>query len=299
MNIEALSLDQLRAVLAVADAGSFSAAARRFGRAQSAVSYAIAQAEAQLGVQLFDRAGYRPSLTAAGRALLQDIRGIVARADDLQARAKAVAKGVEPEVRLVVDAICSPDRLASCLAGFQSAFPSVSVTVHMETLGMVAEQVGRHRGALGVIATLIDLPDGLTRYALPPTPMTPVASPAHPLSRCRSDEALGVMHEAIQIVLRDRSPRTDGRDHAVFSPRTWRVDDLTLKHRLIREGVGWGCLPDWMVLDDLAGGRLRKVEAPSLPARDELATQAFHDEGHVPGPAMSWIIDRLRADGLG
>lgn len=298
MNIEVLSLDQLRAVLAVVDTGSFSAAARKFGRAQSAVSYAIAQAETQLGVELFDRTGRTPILTAAGRALVQDIRAIVARADDLQSRAQAVSRGVEAEIVLVIDAICSPAALAHILAGFQLAFPAVAVRLHIETLGRVIERVLEQRGALGVIATLLDLPPGLTRYALPATRMHAVASPNHPLASCAPEDAHETMEHSVQIVLSDRSRRTEGRDHAVFSPNTWRVDDVAAKHELIRAGVGWGCLSAWTVMDDVAAGRLKIISSPSLPETDDMATQAFHDAGHKPGPALTWIIDRLRAGGL-
>lgn len=298
MNIEALSLDQLRAVLAVVDTGSFSAAARKFGRAQSAVSYAIAQAEAQLGVELFDRSGHKPTLTGAGRALVNDIRAIVARADDLHSRAQAVSKGIEAEIVLVVDAICSPHALAKILASFQQTFPTVAVRIQIETLGMVIERVLERRGSLGVIATLLDLPDGLTRYALPPTRMHAVASPTHPLATCSPADAQQAMEDAVQIVLSDRSKRTDGRDHAVFSPNTWRVDDIAAKHALILAGVGWGSLSAWTVADDVAAGRLAIIRAPSLPEIDDMATQAFHDAGHKPGPALNWIIDRLRTSGL-
>ena len=51
MKIGDPSLDQLRIFLAVAEEGSFGAAARRMGRAVSAISYGIAQLEAQLGAQ--------------------------------------------------------------------------------------------------------------------------------------------------------------------------------------------------------------------------------------------------------
>ena len=55
--LERVSFDQLRMFVASADEGSFSAAARRVRRTQSAVSEAILSLEAQLGVVLFDRAG--------------------------------------------------------------------------------------------------------------------------------------------------------------------------------------------------------------------------------------------------
>ncbi len=58
-------LDQLRQFVATADGGSISAAARNLGKAQSAVSTAIALLEADLGVMLFDRSGRaKPALNA-------------------------------------------------------------------------------------------------------------------------------------------------------------------------------------------------------------------------------------------
>ena len=71
------SLDQLRIFLAVAEEGSFGAAARKMGRAVSAVSYGIAQMEAQLGVTLFAREGSRrPVLTDEGRGLLAEAKSV-------------------------------------------------------------------------------------------------------------------------------------------------------------------------------------------------------------------------------
>jgi DNA-binding transcriptional LysR family regulator len=76
MIADGLTLDQLQVFLAVAESGSFSAAARMLGRAQSAVTYAVQRLEQQVGTQLFDRSGYRPTLSAAGQALLPRARRI-------------------------------------------------------------------------------------------------------------------------------------------------------------------------------------------------------------------------------
>ncbi len=74
------SLDQLAVFLTVVETGSFAAAGRRLGRATSAVSYAIANLEQQLGVQLFDRdQGRRPALTEAGAAVLSEARSVSTR----------------------------------------------------------------------------------------------------------------------------------------------------------------------------------------------------------------------------
>ena len=103
--IDALTLDQLRVFAAVADTGSFRAAARQLARVQSAVSHAIANMEAQLGVRLFDRAGHRPVMTPEGQALLANARDILLRVDAMRARAQGLGEGVELELSLVVDTL--------------------------------------------------------------------------------------------------------------------------------------------------------------------------------------------------
>ena len=67
--LDAVTLDQLRVFVAAAETGSFSGAARRLKRAQSAVSHAVMSLEAALEIRLFDRGGRTPVLTEAGRAL--------------------------------------------------------------------------------------------------------------------------------------------------------------------------------------------------------------------------------------
>ena len=103
--IDSLTLDQMRVLVAVADAGSFSAAARKLGRVQSAISQSIQTLEATLGLVLFDRSGKMPQLTDAGKALVGDARALIAGARAIRARAQSMAEDVEPELTLAVDSM--------------------------------------------------------------------------------------------------------------------------------------------------------------------------------------------------
>ena len=85
--LDALTLDQMRIFVAVVDEGSFSAAARKLGRVQSAVSQSIAALEQELGIALFDRTGKAPTPTAAGVALARDARRLIAGAAEFRKRA--------------------------------------------------------------------------------------------------------------------------------------------------------------------------------------------------------------------
>jgi DNA-binding transcriptional LysR family regulator len=60
MTAEPVTFDQLAVFMAIVETGSFSGAARKLSRAQSAVSYAIANLERLLEIELFDRTGRKP-----------------------------------------------------------------------------------------------------------------------------------------------------------------------------------------------------------------------------------------------
>ncbi|HYE52924.1 MAG TPA: LysR family transcriptional regulator [Azospirillaceae bacterium] len=296
MNIEPLSLDQLRVFLAVVAEGSFTGAARRVRRAQSAVSYAIAMLEQQLGLALFDRSGPRPILTEAGRALLVDAEALAGRADALTARARALAAGLEAEVGLVVDVMFPVEELAAILADFQAAFPTVTARLYVETLGRVTQLVLEDTCAVGIQGTFPETPPALESHVLRPLVMVPVAAPGHPLAAHRGTVPYEALRDAVQIVLTDRSSLTEGKDFNVVSARNWRVADLGAKHALIRAGLGWGTLPAHLTDPEIAAGRLARLRVAHLAVEgDRLPLRAIRRRDRPPGPAARWLWDRLTA----
>ena len=205
------TFEQLRIFLAVVDAGSFAAAARRLNRAVSVVSYGIANLETQLGVLLFEREGSRkPVLTTAGRAVLAEARAVSVGIDGLRAKVKGLLEGLEAEVSLAVDVMLPTARLVDALQGFQTTFPTVPLRLHVETLGAVTQLVLDGTANIGVSGPNVAA-DGTESIAIGGVQLVPVAAPFHPLARL-GGQARGSAREHIQLVLTDRSPLTVGRD---------------------------------------------------------------------------------------
>src|SRR5882724_9220555 len=139
--LDSLTLDQLRTFIAAAEEGSFSAAGRKLGRAQSVVSQTLANLETQLGVKLFDRTGRYPRLTDQGQALLNDARIIAEGMDCFKARAKTLREGLEPELSLSIDAMYPMSALTAAVGTFRDAFPYTPLRLTVEVLGAVIEPV--------------------------------------------------------------------------------------------------------------------------------------------------------------
>ncbi|WP_043116674.1 LysR family transcriptional regulator, partial [Pseudacidovorax intermedius] len=78
-----IELRAWRQFLAVAEELHFGRAAQRLHMTQPPVTQAIAQLERTLGVQLFDRTRRRVALTAAGEALVPEVRALLAQARSL------------------------------------------------------------------------------------------------------------------------------------------------------------------------------------------------------------------------
>ena len=286
-------MDQITVFLAIAETGSFAGAARKLGRANSVISYAIANLESQLGVILFARSGTtRPRLTDAGRAILADSRGLAIALDGLLAKARGLTSGLEAEVSLVVDVMWPAKKLVRALDEFRNRYPTVGLRLRVEALGAVTQAVMEGAAVFGVSGPLPMESDILTRGPAGSVKLLAVAGPDHPLAQLGRPISASLARDHIQLVLTDRSSLTDGRDFGVVSMKTWRLADLGAKHALLLAGMGWGNMPKPMVNDDLKRGRLVELEIEK-PSEMVYSFHTVHRSDAPPGPAASWLMERL------
>ncbi|MGH7049604.1 MAG: LysR family transcriptional regulator [Acetobacteraceae bacterium] len=285
-------MDQLRAFIAAVDEGSFSAAARKLYRAQSAVSGWIAGLEAQFGVVLFDRTARFPKLTPEGVLLLADARSVVSGVNTMKARARLMAGGLEAELSVVVDVFFPTATIAAVAKAFAGHFALTPLRLFVEGLGAAYQPVLDERCSLGILASLpVEFPS-LASERVGEIPLIVVAAPDHPLAAFRGRIPKRELAKHVQLVLTDRSSLMAGRDYGVFSPTTWRLADLSTKYAFLKNGVGWGSMPRHMVETDLAEGRLVRLD---VHRNLVLAMGAFYRASAPPGPAGRWFIDQLKA----
>jgi DNA-binding transcriptional LysR family regulator len=293
MDPKAPTLDQIAVFLAAVETGSFAGAARKLGRANSVISYAIANLESQLGVTLFARSGTaRPRLTDAGRAILADSRGLAIALDGLLAKARGLTSGLEPEVSLVVDVMWPAKKLVRALDEFRKRYPTVGLRLMVEALGAVTQAVTEGAAIFGVSGPLPLESDVLMRGPAGSVKLLAVASPDHPLAQTGGPVTASLARDHVQLVLTDRSSLTDGRDFGVVSVKTWRLADLGAKHALLLAGMGWGNMPKSMVNDDMKRGRLVELQI-ERPGDLVYSFHTVHRSDTPPGPAASWLMERL------
>ena len=129
MHTANLDIDLLRSFAAIADTGSFTAAAELVARTQSAVSVQVKRLEEIVGHRVFERTSRSLALTAAGETLLGYARRI------LELNDESVRRIAEPpvngEIRLGITEYFVPNELPGILARFAAAYPGVHLEVRM------------------------------------------------------------------------------------------------------------------------------------------------------------------------
>jgi DNA-binding transcriptional LysR family regulator len=122
-----VTLRQLEYFVAVAEQGSIAAAAAELPISESAVSLAISELESIVGVRLLHRVRARGvTLTAAGTALLPEVRSLVARATELERNAADISNAVTGELKVALDPVLTPVLLPHLMSGFLSRYPAVN-----------------------------------------------------------------------------------------------------------------------------------------------------------------------------
>jgi DNA-binding transcriptional LysR family regulator len=260
--LDNVTINQLRAFVAVCDQGSFSGAARELNRAQSAISHAIKALESAFDVGLFERNTRKATLTAAGRNLLPDARAVISRTEEMKTRAISIAEAGVPQVSIAVDTYFPRAHLIECLRRLQSDCPTVSINLRMTTM-----QGGERlvlEGTCALAVTITDVPElspgSIERQYLCEAQMLTVSAPTHPLAALAGPIPREEFGRHIQLVVTDNQPDSEKTQQGVGSGRRWLVNDLGAKHDLLRGGLCWGHMPRHMVAEDLANATLIELQ---------------------------------------
>ncbi|HWU86572.1 MAG TPA: LysR family transcriptional regulator [Kofleriaceae bacterium] len=290
-----ITLDQLRAFVTIVEQGSFSAAARKLQRAQSAISKSMANLEEQLGVLLLDRSTKKAAkLSDAGSVVLAAARRVLLEMDQLKRTSAGMIHGIEPSVSLCVDALFPPPVLVELCVGFARAMPTVDLKLDTQFMSAVSARVMTGDATLGIVASGGVVPS-LAKTPLTTIQMLPVVGAGHPFSKLEGQIPLVQLARDVQIVLSERH-ETGVPDRGVLSPRTWRVADLSTKHAMLRANLGWGNLPEHLAREDLRAGRLAAIHPESWSMEDGNVTlYAVHRNETTFGPAHRWLVDSLIA----
>lgn len=287
-----MTLDQLQILITVAEMGSFSAAARKLNRVQSAISQSIQSLEEALQLKLFDRSQKLPRLTNAGKAILADAKRIVSGANALRARARSIATVAEPEISLAIEQVFPNEVLIGCLDDFRVKYPLVSVTLFAEGLGAPEQSLLEGNARLAIYSPAQEGLPGIQLQFLGNLPVSVVASAHHPLAAISGMIPQSDLEEHVQLALTDRTRRYRG---VVMGTKSWSFIDQINRLDFALQGFGWCTMPTHLAWPHIEAGRLVELKLAIYQDRPLLfPLYAAFRVDEPPGLATQWLLDSLR-----
>tara|TARA_A100001391_G_C5007600_1_gene262398 strand:+ start:130 stop:1008 length:879 start_codon:yes stop_codon:yes gene_type:complete len=287
-----VSLDQLQAFVIAAETGSFSAAARRLHKAQSAVSTQISNLEEDLGLALFSRAGRSPTLTPAGEHLLLEARVILDRREHLIGVARSFEAHVEQRLVVAIDEIYPERIMAEVFAEFAEHFPHVELELLFPMMEDVSRLVLTGKADLGVMWRQEILPTELGFQTLGWVPIKMVCGKHHPLAEVRVDWEDLKRHRQILVAAHSDGPE---KQRLRVAPEVWWVESHWVILQLVRQGIGWAFVSSHVIE---ASPVAADLVIPELQFDDfdlPVAVELVWHKQRPCGPAAKWLRQRFAA----
>ena len=290
-------MNELVAFVRVAEAGSFSAAARQHGLTPSAVSRQVARLEKVLGVALLQRTTRELRLTEAGLDVLERGREMLAAAQATVRVAEGHVGQPRGRVRLSAPKAFARQVLHQPLLSFLQRHPEVDL--HLMVVDRPVDAL--REGVDLVIRLTDDPPPGMVARALMPVRQLVLASPAYLAGRApvlRPEDLLA--HSCLSLGEHERDSRwrfvREGDVVEVAVNGRYTVNHSEMRLAAVEAGLGVGCVPDFAARDALAAGRVVRL-LPDWVFDNHYQGTAyllFAASRHMP-PKVRVLIDHLVA----
>ncbi|WP_152082121.1 LysR family transcriptional regulator [Enterobacter oligotrophicus] len=282
------SPEALTAFVETVAAGSFSGAARRLRKSQSTISTSIANLEADLGFELFDRSARQPVLTAQGEQVLGYVQSILAASARLDELAVSLTAQTEARLTFVLSDTLNPDVLEDLLSQFDHRFPHTEFECLIGEDEDVIDLLQKERAQIGLTEARDSYPTGIGVTRLPmQTRMAIYVSTTHPLAgqpETQADELHGWRELRLNTYLE--------REPTLARGPVWSAPNYLLLLSMAVQGFGWCALPCALVDEFAAAKSLVQLNVPGWPRT--IAIDLLWNKRTPPGVAGSWLRQYLQ-----
>lgn len=284
------TLDQLNAFVISVEQGSFSGAARRIGKAQSRISTAISNLEADLGFDLFDRSARLPVLTLAGEQMYEEAKVVLAQCDRLQSRALTLTKGEEVSLTIAMDEATPTTVFEEFFERVAATFPLLKLTIISGSKDDIASQVDDLTADLGILFFSKTLPNSLEFTPICEFNSSLIVAKNHPLAKI-SAPTMQQLSQYRQLLICDRT----GCYHTdALSANYWHIDSYYSITAFVLRNMGWAFVPDHVFNYSIFKDGVVRLSIENIPTSPwiDMGLIKRRDQGN--GPVLRWMYQELK-----
>ena len=287
-----MTLEQLEIFKAVVIEGSFRAAADSLWKTQPAVSIAIKKLEEEFGVTLFDRKNYRATLTENGKAFHEKCLSVLHESDQLKALGNHLSKGEEPYIKISINVVSPIPEILKFLRTFFENHPNTQPEIHFDVLKGSVERLDKEEVDISLSALA---PDETTyeKVFLGNTTLIPVCAPAFIPTKNQNASIDSKLKNLTQIIVSDSSYKRESKKyHVLTGGKSWTVNSMHVKKKIILAGMGWGSLPEYLIKEELTNGSLVEIKNSSIKPLD-ISIHALRLKNRIHGPVSNLLWQNL------
>lgn len=254
-----ITIEQILCLKALVEAGSFSMASEKQGKAKSAIIYSIKRLEEQLGFSVIERSGYKSKLTAKGRDFLDSSKKLLTEYEQLLIKCSHLESHIESFFRLSISGIYGMDMVHPVIANAMTAFPQTEIQLEREILSG-ERMLNSDMVDLAIFENIRNKKD-LDYKQIDEVKMVLTVAANHPfLSIAKSKQSISDLYKYPQIIQRSTIVEDDYKVGVHSESLQWKVSDTNSKHDIISHGLGWGRLPLPLIQNDLDADRLVQLD---------------------------------------
>ena len=289
-----MEVHQLRYAVAVADAGSFTAAAQALHLSQSGVSAQVARLERELGLDLFERGARRIATTLAGDQLLARMRSALAALEDIRSAADQHLGLLRGRARIGAVAGLSWPAFLDALAGLRAQRPGLQISLTEGLSLQLQQQVADGKLDVAVVSWARSPHLGLASWVAVQEHLTAVVSHTHPWATKTPLSASDLLDT--EVICMTRGTGTRAAYEAMMraeghpAPVTWEVTLPNTVRALAERGLGVGIVTSSRAdpADDLVHLLIRSTHATSQLG-------VVWRSQPPPGPPTQAVLTALRS----
>ena len=287
------TLTSLRVFRLAVELKSFAGAARRLNMSPAMASKHLAHLEARLGTRLLNRSSRRLSLTEAGTAYLGQVSQLLDSLDTLEATVGGDTLTPRGLLRLSAPVWFANEHFVAVLADFRRQCPDVRLDIDLS--GRMVNLVEEGFDLALRVAPSRQITQANARR-LSPVAFFPVGSPAYLARRGEPARPQDLaQHDVIYYALAPLGDRIEfGDGEIVAMTPVLKSNNETLIRTAALNGLGLAFLPQWLIEEDLALGRLRCV-LPEAPLPEIALHAVFSSRQYLPLKTRAFV-DFLAAD---
>src|SRR5215510_12785496 len=255
-----MEIRQLRAFVAIAESGTFTAGALRVHVTQAAISMQIRQLEQEVGARVFVRAPRHVILTEAGEHLLQRARQILREHDAALDEIAELAGAERGRLRIgSAAAMILTDQLPKILKELRKQHPAADIAVASGTSESLVDQILAGELDIAFVSLPVDV-RGIQTERLSEDQLVAIASPRHKLAKQRTISAYTLAGE--KLILGERGGNTRRLIDRFFAQAGVNLHvamELSRQQaikRMVEEDMGIGIVPLQSVKEEVEKGKL-------------------------------------------